>query len=505
MATVGRGSTLVRAIVIAGGLVMATGTLTGVAAAQGSPTLTLEQAIDEALVRNDRLVNQRDVAEQAALSLRLARSGFRPRITPQVYGSLLRSDFSSQTYRVDVSQKLETGTELRLRMGTQSSLIPSDPQGLGNDVLFYNADTTVSVSQPLLRGFGRSVARRAITWAELQGADAARQQRLLEQQVAVEVATAYYTIVAQRAMVDAATQSLARARTLAEASAAKLQAGLVSQLDVLRAQQLVAQADLQVLDARAAVDDARERLALLMGRSDATGIDVTPIIPPPAAEPVDQDAATAIALANRADLQMRRAASADAGERVRFARNQLLPQVDVNMSLTRQTTSPTLAGSFGLDGYRFVTFFAIGMPVDRTADQVEHALARLDEERRIREVALLERQIADDVRRAIRERERLARVVTSTETSVELSRKELEVAQLRFRTGLSNNLDVITAEGGLLLAESRRIQALADAAVGQLRLQALLGVLDNRADGRAGVTPVATGLARCAAPLCGGR
>ena len=48
--------------------------------------------------------------------------------------------------------------------------------------------------------------------------------------------------------------------------------------------------------------------------------------------------------------------------------------------------------------------------------------------------------------------------------------------------GRRDNLDVVTAEGGLLAAESRRIQALADSAVAQLRLRALLGILNPRVD-----------------------
>ena len=70
----------------------------------------------------------------------------------------------------------------------------------------------------------------------------------------------------------------------------------------------------------------------------------------------------------------------------------------------------------------------------------------------------------------------------AAETSVEISRREVEVAQLRYQTGLSNNLDVVTAETGLLAAEGRRIQALADSAVARLRLRALLGVLNPRTD-----------------------
>jgi outer membrane protein TolC len=106
----------------------------------------------------------------------------------------------------------------------------------------------------------------------------------------------------------------------------------------------------------------------------------------------------------------------------------------------------------------------------------------IDRNRRERQITTFERQITDDVKRGVRERDRLLRTVMSAETSVELGRREVEVAQLRYDTGLSNNLEVVSAESSLLLAESRRIQALADAAVARLRLRALLGVFDPHAD-----------------------
>lgn len=448
------------------------------ASAQSPATLTLEQAVGEALVRNERLVNQSDAIAQADLGLRLARNTFRPKVTPNIFGSFGRTDISSQTYRVDVTQKLVTGTELRLAAGTVSAQIP----GAGDDVLFYNADTTLTLTQPLLRGFGRSVARRGLTSAELRRQDADRQQAMAEQQVALDVAAAYYRVVSQQALVDVARQSLDRARSLRDASEAKLDAGLVSQLDVLRSQQLVAQAEIQFFDSQAAVEDARDRLTFLMGRSTSDRVEIEAAIPRPSTDPIDVAQATALALGNRLDLQSRIASRDDAENQIRFARNQLLPQVDVNLALTRRETASSFRSSFGTDGYQFATFFTIAMPVDRTAQQVDYQSAMLDRDRRRREVATLERQIADDVKQAIRERDRLVRGVLSAETSVEIGRREVEVAQLRYQTGLSNNLDVVTAESGLLQAEGRRIQALADSAVAQLRLRALLGVFNPRTD-----------------------
>ena len=464
--------------------------------AQAPPQLSLADAVNEALVKNERVVNQSDAIAQADLGLRLARSTFKPKVTPNIFGSLGRDDISSQTYRVDVSQKLVTGTELRASVGTQSQLIPGQTPESSADVLFYNADTTLTVSQPLLRGFGRNVARRGLTAAELRRQDASWSQSMSEQQVAVDVAAAYYRVVSQQAFVEVARQSLLRARRLRDASEAKLDAGLVSQLDALRSQQLVSQAETQLFDAQSAVEDARDQLSFLMGRRDAAPFTVDAAVPRTNADPIDVTSATSIALANRLDLKSRIASSQDAENQIRFSKNQLLPQVDVNFALTRRETATGFKDSFGVDGFTFATFFTIAMPVDRTTQQVEYQAALIDRQRRAREVDTLERQIADNVKQVVRERDRLIRNAAAAENSVELSRREVEVAQLRYENGLSNNLDVVTAEAGLLQAESRRIQALADSAVASLRLRAVLGIFNPRLDmsGSTNVLPIASNI-----------
>ena len=466
------------------------------ASAQTSPVVTLKQAVDEALKKNERLLDQHDSIAQSDLGVRLARNEFRPKVTPNILGSFGQTNVSSQTYRVDVSQKLVTGTELRVSTGTVSSQIPGEPSLAPGDIHFYNADTTLTVSQPLLRGLGRNVARRSLTSAEVRREDADIQQALTEQQVAIDVATAYYRVVSQKAFVNVARQSLDRSRKLRDASEAKLDAGLVSQLDVLRAQQLVAQAESQLFDAQAAVDDARDQLLFLMGKKSDEILDVETEIPRSDPEPIDADRAIALALGSRLDLKSRTAARVDADRQAQFARNQLLPQVDVNLALTRRETSSSLAKSFGLDGYQFATFFTIAMPVDRTAEQIDFQTALLDRNRRAREIETLQRQIGEDVRHAIRDRDRLLRNLTSAETSVTIARGEVEVAQLRYERGLSNNLDVVNAEADLLAAESRRIQALADAAVIRLRVRATMGVFDPRSDVGSGQTAPAAANSR---------
>jgi outer membrane protein len=448
--------------------------------AQPAPMLTLDQAVQEALVRNDRILNQHDTSEQATLGVRLARNTFQPKVTPNVLGSFGQTDINSQNYRIDVSQKFVSGTEIRLGAGTSTAQIPAIVGEPSSDIRFYNADTTLTLSQPLLRGLGPGVARRGLSSAELRRSDADRQQALVAQQVTLDVASAYYHIVAQQALVDVARQSLERARRLRGASEARLDAGLVSQLDVLRAQQLVTQAELQFFDAESAEDDARDRLRSLVGRDVSSPFTVATDIPRPDQERIDTGAATAQALTNRLDLKSLVASGADADRQVSFAKNQLLPQFDVNVVYTRRQTADSFVHSFGVDRFQLATFFTIAMPVDRTPQLVEYQNALIERDRRKREIAALERRIADDVKHAIRERDRLVRGLAAAEHSVELARREVEVAQLRYERGLSNNLDVVTAEGNMLSAESRRIQVLADSAVAALSLRAMVGILNPR-------------------------
>jgi outer membrane protein len=451
-------------------------------AQQQTQTLTLAQAVSEALVRNDRIANQHDSVEQAALAVQLARNIFQPKLVPNVLGSFGQTNVANQTYRLDLNQRFATGTEVRAGLGASTAQIPALPGSTTGDIRFYNSDTTFTLTQPLLKGFGPAVARRPLTSAELRQADAARQQTLSEQQITVEVVAAYYRVVGQQALVGVAGKSLERSRKLLEASQAKLEAGLVSQLDVYRAQQLVSQGEIQFSDAEAAVDDALDQLRLLVGRDADAPLTVVGDIPNTAARSVSVDAAIAQALDSRPDLQSARAAMADADRAISYSRNQRLPQVDVNLALTRRETADSLSDSFRFNNFQFATFFAISMPVDRTPQIVDYQNALIERDRRQREMETLRKRITADVRRAVRDTDRMARNLTVSDASLEISRKEVEVAQFRYERGLSNNLDVVTAEAGLLTAESRKIAAQAELAVARLNLRATLGVLDPRKD-----------------------
>ena len=450
-----------------------------VSAQAGPPILTLADAVAEALLKNERILRQQDGLERADLGLRAARSAFTPKILPNVQGSLSKSLLNDQTYRVDIVQAFTNGSGIRAGIATSTAQIPGAPGE--PDIRFYNADTTLMWTQPLLKGLGKTVARRPLTAAERSREEAIRRSKMTEQQTTVEVARAYFRVVAQESLAEVAANGLRRARELRDASEAKLAAGRVSQLDVLRARQLVAQADLQVFDARAAVIEAREHLAELIGRDVDSAFGVVSEIPT-WRDDLTEETGVALALDTRLDLKIAVDAVNDVKDAVAYAKNQALPQFDLNLALTRRQTSPSFANSFGVDGFQFTTFFNISMPVDRTTQTTNIRSSLIDRDERTREVDTLRRRITADVKREFRDRERGRRNLVMAEELVQIAKTEVEVAQFRYERGLSNNLDVVTAETNLMNAESRRVTLLADLAVIRLSLRAAIGILDPKQD-----------------------
>lgn len=460
----------VRVLVVAALLLLAAA---DARAQDAAPLLTLGEAVRAALASNDRVVTSRESVEQARLGRTVAASAFATRITPNLLGSLGQSDVRNQTYGVGASRRFPTGTEVRMDVGASTFR-----NQIGS---FYAADTTLLVSQSLLRGFGPAVGRRQIERSEYQIAGAGRQHVLAEQQLAIEVASAYYRLMAQQEFAVAARATVDNARGLLAASEAKLRANLVSQLDVFRARQLVAEAEGQLFDVESTAEDLKDQLRFLMARDAdyefrvAAEMDgrVTPMAPA---------VAVALALENRSELRDADAAVDEAERDVGFARHQLLPQLDVSVALTRRETADDLRNAFGLDRFEPVTFFSASTPLDRTAESARVQTAVIERGRRARARDTLRRRIAQEARRAVRLQQRLENRLGSADVSVEFAEREVDLASLRFQRGLSNNLDVVNAQAGLLNATNRRLAVLADLAVARLTLLATVGTLDVRRD-----------------------
>lgn len=434
-----------------------------------APSLTLHAAVERARRHNARVLDAADQVTQARLHQRGADRAFRPRFQPRITGALGGGELANQSYGAELSQRFPWGTEVQAAISAASAR-----NQLGT---FYYSDTTISITQPIYRGgLDPQKEQKAASITAVERADADR--LTVENAVAVDVAAAYYQVVAQEHVIRVAEKALERYRHLLAVSEAKLEIGKVSQLDVLRARRLVRDAEGRVADAHTMAEDARDDLRMLIGDPDLGAFTVSVDLPPASAVPSSILVSATVPPAP--EVRRARDALAAAQRRARSAGSPLLPRIDLSLALTRRETGADLRSSFGTDRFHVVPLVQLSLPVGGDAAGAE--LARVAVVRRQRELEAAEAKAAIELRRAIRARDRLVRQLAEAEAGVSFAVEEAAVARARFENGLSNNLDLVAAEADLLAAESRRISAAASVAVATLRLKATFGVLNVAED-----------------------
>ena len=114
---------------------------------------------------------------------------------------------------------------------------------------------------------------------------------------------------------------------------------------------------------------------------------------------------------------------------------------------------------------------------DRNGEQkqLNSGLQRLNEQ-----IDDLARGIAEEIRKAVLDLESTEQQVTVTQAALDLAQRELQLASDRFRNGITDNIEVITAQSSLQSAQDDHITALALHADARAALARALGATEQR-------------------------
>ena len=175
-----------------------------------------------------------------------------------------------------------------------------------------------------------------------------RQYELGRQRLAVDVTRSYYQVIQQRQLLAVARQSLDRSESLRRASTARLEVGLVSKLDVYRAELQASQAQESMVRAETSLDSELERFRNLLGLSPSDPLQPEALVLP---EDIDDDVEPVEiliqrALQNRLDLLETRDEVGDARRTESLAKQNLLPQLDLNLGVTQFGNGTTYGNAF---------------------------------------------------------------------------------------------------------------------------------------------------------------
>jgi outer membrane protein TolC len=184
------------------------------------------------------------------------------------------------------------------------------------------------------------------------------------------------------------------------------------------------------------------------------------------------------ALAARLDLQEARDVVSDAGRSASLAKQNLLPQLDLNLGLSKEGLGNSFSSAWSAGDQRVNVFFSASYPLERSTDLVNKAQAELALTGSQRSLRQQELRLEQEVRGAVRELDRLRKSVELQKQGVDVARQQLRLATLRYQRGLASNFDVVDAESALVLARSALVGLLTRFQIARVDLLRVTGELD---------------------------
>ena len=441
-----------------------------VAPTPGVATVSLGAAVATALQQNFGLLSAADNVSTSRMRATVARAQFYPKLVPS-YG---HTTFGP-SMELDVTQKLPwTGASLSAEAGFRPSI--DDAVALPRA-----SNARLVLTQPLMRGLGPNAAHYDLRNSQRSRESQERTFELTRQRVAIQATSAFYQVILQRQLLAVARQSLKRSESLQRASEARLQVGLVSKLDVFRAELQASQAQESMLRAETSLQTALENFRSILGLAATEAVEPEAVDLPDiaASEPLEPiDVLVARGQQTRIDLTESRDQVEDARRTASLARQNLLPRLDLNFSMTQLGLGTTFGNAWKAGDRRFGVFLSSSYPLERSGQAADRAEAELKLVGRQRDLRHQQLQIELEVRSAARDLARLAKSIELQRKAVDIAEQQRQLATLRYQRGLASNFDVVDAEGSLVVARSALVGLLTSHRVARYELLRATGSLD---------------------------
>lgn len=459
--------------------------------------LTLDEAVRRTLENNVDIAVERFNPESSILNVDELKGFYEPVLTSQVtQNSAARPrsnafsggqsvDTDALNYNFGAFQNVPTGGDFRLDFTNRRSSTNSVFESFNPS---FNSNFNLSYSQPFLRNFRTDARRTQIKVAKKSREISDVQFRQTVVNTVASVKQSYYDLLYAIDNLEAQRKSLALASKFLEENQIKVRVGTMAPLDVVQAESEQASREEAVIVAEAAVAEAEDALKRAIFNTNDPAMWETRIVPVerPTAEPfrVDLEAAILAALGKRTDMTAARKRLESSEYNVEYARNQLLPTVDLIAAygttgiggtfLEREGFGGpilrTVPGGFGdalgdVFGRSFPTWtfgFNVAYPIfNRQADAAE-ARARISRDQSQASIRRLEMQITGEVRSAARAVETNYKRVESTRAARVLQERRLDAETKKFAAGMSTNFLVTQSQRDLAVAEVAELRAIAD-------------------------------------------
>lgn len=413
------------------------------AQAPPAPPLTLEAAVQQALTRNPQVTAAQQVLVAAQAGVITARAGLAPGVSLTGAGS----------YGT-------TGAGAATSLGVPIPAATPNPAG----------SVSVTGTLPLYDG-GRT--RGAVALAEAAVAAAGATLTQTRQDVGLQTATAFFSVLKAQRVTSVREAQLAQAQAQLAQTEAQFRAGTSAQADVIQAQAQVAQAQVDLLTARNQVDTLKVALRSVLALDVQSPVEVQEPSAPPTAVALTAAAAVSEALQSRPEVAEAVAAvqSNQASLDLAYVNAGVQVSVGLNATYTPYSTNTFLNNATG-----YAVTATVSLPlfdsgkgdagINGAKATLNAAQARLDQAR------LTVRQ---DAYQAYLAAVQGAATITATAAAQEAADEALRVAEGRYQAGVATIVEVTTSRATAAQAEVNAVNARYDYATALATLRHALG------------------------------
>ena len=351
------------------------------------------------------------------------------------------------------------------------------------------ANLTLSINQPLLRGFGKQVNTRNIIVAR-------RNQQITDlafkgqvQEVVTRVTNIYWDLVSLRSAAASARESLALAQKLYNDNTRRVEIGTLAAIEVVRAEAEVAAREEEVTIAQTSVrlQETLFKNAISVNGMSSPSLVSSRIMPTDSIQvPTNEQLGPAeelmqLALSSRPDIAQTRLQLGNTDINLKAIRNARLPNLTLSVDLTNNGLAGQVNPNF--TGNQIPSAFFIGGPATALDQiftrnfpdyrvginlsiplrnrQAQADLAATLLQKRQAEIGLTQtsNSIRLEVQNAMIGVEQARARYNSATKTVALQQKTLEAEQKKFDLGASTIFLVVQAQRDLAIARSQQIGA----------------------------------------------
>jgi outer membrane protein len=390
---------------------------------------------------------------------------------------LFASDVNSPIFEEKVSS-LEVRLEDRFAYGTQVALSTTTSR-LDNTSnrsintttftfpIFYpefQTTTQLEVVQPLLKNRGVQTNLAATNLARSEGLGAHYQLRSELERTIAQVLIAFAETEFGLANLKVKEDAVQLAEDLIDQNRRRVDEGVMSPIDVTQAEARLAEAMEEVVSARTFVAERENRLLELTGVDFAFGqkAPIRGTVSDVLAVPEKDRIAIGQSMLASNPIYLAALERAEAeGIRVAYAKNQLLPQLDLEATIGANGLRDSFSGSYedfsNRDQLDWSAGLVFSMPLNRSADRAQLSLAKRVKAQALMAAKQTEVQLLILLDNSMREVEAAQERIGFANEAVRLAAEALRSEERRLVSGLTTSYNVLNQQRDLSFARTRAL------------------------------------------------